>query len=175
MKLSRRNMLLAASVFVATLSAGPAFAEARVVKVSLWDKGATSMNMLGQREFKGMGMGMGMGARPKGMPMAPMGIDVSVQAVSAGQVTFAVTNASTQMVHEMVISPVKKGRAELPYDKAENKVIEDDAGHLGEVAELEPGQNGALTVNLKPGQYILYCNIAGHYALGMWTLFTVTP
>jgi uncharacterized cupredoxin-like copper-binding protein len=26
---------------------------------------------------------------------------------------------------------------------------------------------------LKPGRYILYCNIPGHYALGMWTLLTV--
>lgn len=71
--------------------------------------------------------------------------------------------------------PINNDRAGLPYNKAENKVIEDDAGHLGEVAELEPGQNGALTLTLKPGQYILYCNIPGHYALGMWTLFTVKP
>ena len=27
---------------------------------------------------------------------------------------------------------------------------------------------------LKPGLYILYCNIPGHYVLGMWTLMTVT-
>jgi uncharacterized cupredoxin-like copper-binding protein len=27
---------------------------------------------------------------------------------------------------------------------------------------------------MQPGTYILYCNIAGHYAMGMWTLLTVT-
>ena len=77
------------------------------------------------------------------------------------------------MVHEMVISPVKEMHTPLPYDKVGNKVDEDAAGHLGEVAELEPGEKGALKLTLKPGSYILYCNVPGHYALGMWTLLTV--
>ena len=62
----------------------------------------------------------------------------------------------------------------LPYDETLMKVDEDAAGHLGEVAELAPGQSGALRLTLKPGQYILYCNIPGHYAVGMWSLLTVT-
>ena len=171
MKLTRRNWLVVASGFIATLSAGPVFARSSVVKVSLWDKGASSMNMLGHGEM--MGMGMGMGKTGSAMPMAPMGIRVSSRTVPAGDVTFEVTNTSKQMVHEMVISPVKDSKTPLPYDKAGNKVNEDAAGHLGEVAELEPGKKGALKLNLKPGSYILYCNVSGHYALGMWTLLTV--
>lgn len=171
MKLTRRNWLVAASGFVVTVSAGPVFARSRVVKVSLWDKGANSMNMLGHGEM--MGMGMGMGGKVKGMPMAPMGIRASSQTISAGEVTFEVTNLSKQMVHEMVISPVKDTKTPLPYDKEGNKVNEDAAGHLGEVAELAPGKKGALKLTLKPGSYILYCNVPGHYALGMWTLLTV--
>jgi uncharacterized cupredoxin-like copper-binding protein len=62
----------------------------------------------------------------------------------------------------------------MPYSTDLQKVDEDAAGHLGEVAELDLGQSGALTVTLKPGTYILYCNISGHYAAGMWTLLTVT-
>lgn len=169
MKLSRRNWLVVASGFVATFSAGQVLARSTVVKVSLWDKGATSMNMLGKGEMMGMAMGT-IGGK---MPMAPMGIRMSSQTVSAGDVTFEVTNASKQMVHEMVISPVKDPKTPLPYDKAGNKIDEDAAGHLGEVAELEPGKKGALTLNLKPGKYILYCNVPGHYVLGMWTLLTV--
>lgn len=171
MKLTRRNWLVAVSGFVATVSVGPVFARSRVIKVSLWDKGANSMNMLGHGEM--MGMGMGMGGQVNGMPMAPMGIRVSTQTISAGEVTFEVTNSSTQMVHEMVISPVKDRTTPLPYDKEGNKVNEDAAGHLGEVAELAPGKKGALKLTLKPGSYILYCNVPGHYALGMWTLLTV--
>ncbi len=68
-------------------------------------------------------------------------------------------------------------RSQIPsarsYDETMQKVDEDAAGHLGEVAELEPGASGSLTLTMKPGTYILYCNIPGHYAAGMWTLFTV--
>lgn len=169
MKLTRRNWLVLASGFVATLSTGPVFARSRVIKVSLWDKGANAHTMGGPGDM----MGMAMGPRTKGMPMAPMGIRVSSQTVPAGEVTFEVTNSSKHMAHEMVISPVKDTKTPLPYDKEGNKVNEDAAGHLGEVAELAPGKKGALKLTLKPGSYILYCNVPGHYAMGMWTLLTV--
>jgi uncharacterized cupredoxin-like copper-binding protein len=169
MKFNRRNLFALAFSVAATMSAGHALAAATVVKVSLWDKGAMSMNMLG----KGPMMGMAMGKGPANMPHGPMGVTVSEATVPAGEVTFAVTNDSKTMVHEMVLAPVKNEKKALPYLKKEMKVDEDAAGHLGEVAELEPGQNGALTLTMKPGRYILYCNIPGHYALGMWTLLTV--
>ncbi len=158
-------IVLVASVIL-TLSAALAHAAGTVIKVTLWDKGAMSMSMLG----KSPEMGMMMGSNGANMPM---GITVSTQSVKAGEVTLAVTNSSKEMVHEMVLSPVKDEKAALPYDKMAQKVDEDAAGHLGEVAELEPGKSGSLTIDLKPRKYILYCNIAGHYVLGMWTLITV--
>ena len=170
MKLTRRNWLVAAGGFAAAASAMPVWARSQVIKVSLWDKGASSMSMLGHGDM----MGMGMGKMGSGMPMAPMGIRLSSATVRAGEVTFEVSNASTVMVHEMVLSPIKDAQTPLPYVKADNKIDEDAAGHLGEVAELEPGKKGALTLSLKPGSYILYCNVPGHYALGMWALLTVT-
>lgn len=158
-------IVLVASVIL-TLSAALAHAAGTVIKVTLWDKGAMSMSMLG----KSPEMGMMMGSNGANMPM---GITVSTQSVKAGEVTLAVTNSSKEMVHEMVLSPVKDEKAALPYDKMAQKVDEDAAGHLGEVAELEPGKSGSLTIDLKPGKYILYCNIAGHYVLGMWMLITI--
>lgn len=169
MKLNRRSLIALAATLAVTLSAGQAYAKGTVIKVSLWDKGAKSMNMLG----KGPMMGMMMENTGSTVPMGPMGITVSSATVKAGTVTFAVSNISKEMVHEMVLSPIKSDKVALPYDKAAQKVNEDAAGHLGEVAELEPGKSGALTIDLKPGQYILYCNIAGHYVLGMWNLITV--
>lgn len=169
MKLTRRKWFAMASGFIATVSAGHALARSSVIKVSLWDKGAMSMNMLGHGQM----MGMGMGQPGTLMPMGPMGLTLSTHTVKAGAVTFDVTNTSKEMVHEMVVSPIKDSNQPLPYIEAANKVDEDAAGHLGEVAELEPGKKGALTITLKPGRYILYCNIPGHYALGMWTLVTV--
>jgi uncharacterized cupredoxin-like copper-binding protein len=125
------------------------------------------MSMMG--EVQPMGMAM-MGSD---MSMVTMGITTDLSEVPAGEVTFQVTNDSKSMIHEMVLAPVADVSMPLPYDGDQQKVDEDAAGHLGEVAELEPGQSGALTMTLKPGTYILYCNIAGHYAMGMWTLLTV--
>jgi uncharacterized cupredoxin-like copper-binding protein len=169
MNLTRRKCFALAAGLLAAASAGHALARTSVIKVSLWDKGAMSMNMLGQ----GPMMGMGMGTPGTRMPMGPMGITVSTRTVKAGEVTFEVSNASRTMVHEMVIASIKDANTPLPYIEADNKVDEDAAGRLGEVAELDPGKKGALTLTLKPGQYVLYCNIPGHYILGMWTLVTV--
>jgi uncharacterized cupredoxin-like copper-binding protein len=46
---------------------------------------------------------------------------------------------------------------------------------LGEVEELQPGESGQLTLNLKLGSYLLICNKPGHLHAGMWSKFTVTP
>ena len=62
----------------------------------------------------------------------------------------------------------------LPYIDAENQVDEDKVGDKGEVSELDPGKSGTLTVALKPGKYLLICNVPGHYSAGMWTEFEVT-
>ncbi len=169
MNVTRRALLVCATAGLASTWAGAGLAASSTVRVGLWDRGATSMNMLGQGPM--MGMGMGQGAHHG--PMGPMGVKLSTSTVPAGRVTFRVLNQSKALIHEMVISPVKDTNAPLPYDQAGNKVDEDAAGHLGEVAELEPGRSGVLTLDLKPGTYILYCNVAGHYALGMWALLSV--
>ncbi len=168
MTFSRRNLFtLLCSVALAML-AGQAYAAATVVKVSLWDKGAMSMSALG----KGPEMGMAMG-RGTAMTGAQMGLTLSTVTVPAGEVTFKVTNDSNVMVHEMIVAPLRNEQTPLPYLKKEMRVDEEAAGHLGEVAELQPGQGGALTLTMKPGRYILYCNMPGHYTLGMWKLITV--
>ncbi|VAV88821.1 hypothetical protein MNBD_ALPHA08-147 [hydrothermal vent metagenome] len=167
MTISRRNVLALAATAVAASFTTPSFAAQNIVDVSLWDKGQNSMNKLGQGKMMGMGMAANMG-------MAPMGIAASVSKIPTGEITFKVKNDSTSFVHEMVLAKVADPGKPLPYDKEKERVDEAKAGDLGEVADLGPGQKGALTTTLKPGNYILYCNIPGHYALGMWTLLTVT-
>jgi len=153
---------LAALTLTVSLS-DPGWAYGTVVDVSLWDKGA-NVDMVG-----GLGMGMA-GAH---MSKATMGIKISMKSVKAGEVTFRVTNDSKDTIHEMVVSPIKGADDPLPYSADENEVNEDTAGNLGEVAELDPGKSGSLTLHLKPGKYVLYCNIPGHYMSGMWTTITV--
>ena len=141
----------------------PAHADA-VVKASLWDKGGM-MDM-----SKSMGMGMGMHGD---MKMAIMGIDIDQKTVPAGRVTFEVMNASKETQHELLVAPIADENAVLPFVENENRIDEEKSGDLGEVSELDPGKSGALTLELKPGNYILYCNVPGHYMAGMWTILKV--
>ena len=168
MLLLRRNLLIASIASGATLYFSPAYAGNTTIKVELWDQGAMSMNMLGKGEMMDMEH-----ANQAGMPKAPMGIRISKTQIPAGYVTFNVVNTSKQIVHEMVLSAISDTSKSPPYNKTENKIDEDAAGHLGEVSELEPGKKGILKIHIKPGNYLLYCNVPGHYSLGMWTLLNV--
>jgi uncharacterized cupredoxin-like copper-binding protein len=109
------------------------------------------------------------------MSKAPMMITAQPATVKAGKVTFKVTNMSKDLIHEMIVAPLGKATTQLPYKTTDESVDEDAAGSLGEVEEREPGKAGDLTVDLKPGKYILFCNVPGHYMAGMWTVLTVEP
>ena len=159
-------LLLTSGLLALALSltaSGPALADS-VVKASLWDKGG-DMDM-----SQNMGLGMGMHGK---MNMAMMGIKLDNASVAAGKVTFEVTNDSKDVIHEMLVAPVANVDVVLPYNANENRVDEEAAKDLGEVSELDPGKSGALTLELKPGTYVLYCNIPGHFMAGMWTVLTV--
>ncbi len=159
----RTLTVLATGLFL-TMSGTAFAAEVSTINVSLWDKGPDSAT---PDDAHPMGYGSH-GA----MNMAMLGVKTDLDSVPAGMVTFKVTNASKDIVHEMILSPLPKD-GPLPYLAADYKVNEDAAGHLGEVSELDPGATGALTVALSPGRYILFCNIPAHYMNGMWTVITV--
>lgn len=166
-KLSTTMTRIAAATLLAF--GGTAFAaQAAVVKVTLWDKGPDSATPDDAHP-----MGLGSPGAAAAMKMAMVGVKADAQTVKAGKVTFEVTNASKDIVHEMILSPLPAGGKPLPYLADQLKVDEDAAGHLGEVSELDPGKSGALTVDLKPGKYILFCNIPAHFMNGMWTEITV--
>jgi uncharacterized cupredoxin-like copper-binding protein len=119
---------------------------------------------------KSMGLGMAMNAD---MSKATMSIKINPVSVLHGKVKFYVTNASSSVIHEMILSPVSDTKKTLPYIDKDNKVDEESSIHLGEVSELDPGKSGSLIVDVKPGKYILYCNLPGHYMAGMWTMLEV--
>ena len=103
-----------------------------------------------------------------------MTMTVDQTSVKAGEVTFDVVNQSTDTVHEMLVVRSEGAGKELPYDAKDEKVIEEDTQDLGEVADLDPGKGGTLTVTLEPGDYVLLCNEPGHYKHGMTANFAVT-
>lgn len=168
MKLSKRVVLSFATALFTVLGGTAVFGDA-TVHVSLWDKGPDSADMDSM-----MKLGMGKSMSGDDMAMAMMGITIDVTTVSAGRVTFDVVNDSKDIIHEMLVAPIASTDVDLPYNADEYRVDEEAAGYLGEVSELDPGKGGALTVDLEPGQYLLFCNIPGHFIGGMWTVLTVT-
>jgi uncharacterized cupredoxin-like copper-binding protein len=120
-----------------------------------------------------MPTGLGMGMAGADVSKSPMQVVADETTVKAGEVEFDVTNASKDLVHEMLVIPAPAA-AQLPYLSGEEEVDEDKAGSLGEVEELDPGTTGKLSLILKTGHYVLFCNVPGHYTAGMWTTLSVT-
>jgi uncharacterized cupredoxin-like copper-binding protein len=154
---------LVAATLAAGLWASGAWA-ATLIHAELWDKGA-SMQMATDLAYP---------ATSADPTTATMGIKLSATAAPTGIVTFQVTNTSKDTIHEMIVMYMADPAQALPFIGAENRVDEDKAGDKGEVSELDPGASGSLTVFLKPGKYLLICNVPGHYAAGMWAQFEVT-
>ena len=44
---------------------------------------------------------------------------------------------------------------------------------IGEISELPPGEAGKTKLQLKSGKYVMFCNVPGHYAQGMYGKLTV--
>jgi uncharacterized cupredoxin-like copper-binding protein len=105
---------------------------------------------------------------------SPMQIKLSAATAKAGLITFKVKNSSKETVHEMIVAVLKEPGKQLPYRAADSEVDEKKITSKGEVSELDPGKSGTLSVNLPAGKYLLMCNVAGHFAAGMWVGFTVT-
>jgi uncharacterized cupredoxin-like copper-binding protein len=89
------------------------------------------------------------------------------QTVKAGKVTFNATNDGSAP-HELVVLKTDKPAGDLGSG---GEVSEKDS--VGEVSDIEPGKSGSKTIDLKPGKYVLICNLPGHYAQGMHTSLTV--
>lgn len=97
-------------------------------------------------------------------------LTVTPASVKAGPTTITFHNAGT-MEHEVVVL-----KTDTPADQlkvgADHAVSEDAS--VGEDSETKPGKTKSTTINLKPGKYVLVCNIEQHYEKGMFTAFTVT-
>lgn len=88
----------------------------------------------------------------------------------AGAIRFDVTNDSAQL-HELVIVRSDAATDALPIVDA--LVPEADLDLIGEIEEFPGGEERSGTFTLDAGRYLLICNIAGHYQLGMVSEFTV--
>jgi DNA-binding NarL/FixJ family response regulator len=90
----------------------------------------------------------------------------------SGTVTFTIHNAGA-IQHEFVVLRTDDTADGLPVK--ENEAQEKGAGTrmVDEAEDIDAGKTVKLSVKLKPGNYILICNLPGHYAGGMRAAFHV--
>ncbi len=113
---------------VLSMPAMPAAADT-TVKVDMWDK-----------------------------PDGSQGMEVSAAKVTAGKVTFEVSNVSkNDEEHEFLIAKTDLAPDQLPMTEAGARIDESKLSGLEELGDLEPGESGTLTVDLTPGKYLLFC------------------
>jgi uncharacterized cupredoxin-like copper-binding protein len=106
--------------------------------------------------------------------MAGMQLTIDQDTVPAGPITFAVTNRSKSVTHELLVVKLSSQDTKLPYDEKDSKVVESKLTKVVDSDDIKPGVRKMITVALKPGDYLLICNQAGHYLAGMRTTLTVT-
>jgi uncharacterized cupredoxin-like copper-binding protein len=86
----------------------------------------------------------------------------------AGKVTFVVKNVG-KAKHNFVVLRTKLAPSKLPMAGQKAKAV----GLVGRTPVFGPGQTRRLTLTLRPGRYLLICNVAGHYMAGMRAAFRV--
>ena len=93
-------------------------------------------------------------------------IKLDKSSVPAGSVRFDVSNDGN-VEHEFVVIKTNLAPGKLPLKGGEAK--EDVGPSPGEIPSVKVGKKKALAVTLKPGKYVLICNLPGHYKAGQST------
>ena len=112
-----------------------------------------------------------------------------VESVHAGPVTYVASNEGL-IEHELIVVKLLDMNVDLTsLHVVEGQLVETTEGetvyladasgnHYGQVIastghglHLDAGSTVELNANMEAGHYMLLCNIATHYQLGMWTEF----
>jgi uncharacterized cupredoxin-like copper-binding protein len=91
--------------------------------------------------------------------------EMSIEApssVKAGTVVFEVRNEGAAP-HEFVLlrTDTRAGGLRVTNGRAA------EPGLVGRTGKLAPGADGELEADLRPGRYVVLCNVPGHYEAGM--------
>ena len=93
--------------------------------------------------------------------------------VSPGEVTLRVHNNGPDM-HELIV--VRTEATQLPL-RSDGLTVDEDrikAETAGSIDDIHPGSTADTRIRLRPGRYLLLCNMAGHFRGGMRSVLVVT-
>lgn len=94
----------------------------------------------------------------------------------AGTTTIEAPNEGS-VEHELVLFKTNMSPAKLPTDSSggvDEEKMDQVAEEGGEVSDVEAGKTKSGKFQLTPGRYVMFCNLPGHYAQGMYGTLTVT-
>lgn len=116
---------------------------------------------------------------PKGealeIKMGDYFFDPKDASAKAGSVTISAPN-NGKLVHELVLAKTNQGPASLPTTsngEVDEAKLESRGEVAGEIADVAAGDTKQGTLKLTPGKYVMFCNLPGHYAQGMYGALTV--
>jgi plastocyanin len=79
---------------------------------------------------------------------------------------------------EMDTTDLSAGEYEVTFANeggaTHNVVVEQDGEDVGGSDTIGPGESTTFTITLEPGEYVFYCGVGNHRAMGMETTVTVT-
>lgn len=102
------------------------------------------------------------------------GIRISRRTVPAGMVVLHTTNHGPA-THELNVDLTRYGAAKIPLQSDGITANESAKGlhRVDSIEQLNLRDTVDLTVELRPGRYVLWCNLEGHYLGGMHETFDV--
>jgi plastocyanin len=100
---------------------------------------------------------------------SPSESEAGAQEVTIAAVDFDYELPTTEFqAGELTIELVNEGQA------SHNIVVERDGEDVAGTDVIDPGETATLEVTLEPGEYIFYCGVGNHRAMGMEVMVTVT-
>jgi hypothetical protein len=115
---------------------------------------------------------------PRGTPVNVLLEDFQVERdvaiVPAGTVSLRIRNQGPTS-HELIVVRSDLAPDKLPLQSDGLTVNEDGRGVklLEEVEGLDIDDRNTMVLDLTPGNYVMYCNLEGHYLGGMYAALTV--
>jgi uncharacterized cupredoxin-like copper-binding protein len=106
-----------------------------------------------------------------GTTIRDFAIALEEHSTPAGSTAFDITNEGPS-THEFVVFRTDLAEDALPVDGA--TVAENELDLVDEAEDIAPGVGTTLTVDLDAGNYVVICNVEGHYRAGMHASLTVT-
>jgi len=89
----------------------------------------------------------------------------------AGETSLEAVNTG-KIPHELVLAKSDLDPAKLPTT-SNGDVDEEALDTVGEAPDVAAGDTGSFSADLKPGTYVMICNLPGHYSSGMYGSLTV--